>query len=167
MREFLDTSALFACLEKHATWAEAWARQPRPTAPVLEHAQFKEAVAGLVDEFWESALGVLESDWLKLDLGEAGGAATERRRGELARIRQLLVPHLVLRTHHTLFQTKNLIPANLQRALDLAAIVADAKYDLFREFVTERGNALPEYLEQVRNATLAALEVTRNPFAAV
>jgi len=56
---------------------------------------------------------------------------------------------------------------NLQRALDLATIVADAKYDLFREFVTPRGNALPEYLNQVRNATLAALNVTRNPFAAV
>ncbi len=167
MREFLDTSALFSCLEKHATWAEAWAQQPRPTAPVLEHAQFKEVAGGLVDQFWTSAVGVLESDWLKLDLVEDGSAATERRTAELARIRQLLIPHLVLRVHHTLVQTKDLIPGSLQRALDLATIVADAKFDLFREFVTERGNSLPDYLEQVRNATLAALEVTRNPFAAV
>lgn len=166
MREFLDVSALFAVLEHHAAWAEAWAHQPRPTAPVLEHAQFRDTIAGLVDGFWAGAVAVLESDWLKLDLAE-GGAEGRRRADELRRIRELLVPHLVLRTHHTLVQTKDLIPGNLQRALDLAAIVADAKYDLFREFVTERGNALPDYLGQVREATLAALEVTRNPFRAV
>lgn len=110
VREYLDTSALFDCLEKHATWAEAWAMQPRPTAPKLEHAQFREAVAGLADDFYSAAVALLESDWLKLDLAEDGSADGQRRRDELARIRQLLVPHLILRVHHTLVQTKDVIP---------------------------------------------------------
>lgn len=30
VREYLDYSSLFDCLEKHTRWAEVWARKPRP-----------------------------------------------------------------------------------------------------------------------------------------
>lgn len=45
VREYLDYSSLFQCLEKHTRWAEIWARKPRPSAPKLDHAAFKDGVA--------------------------------------------------------------------------------------------------------------------------
>lgn len=47
---------------------------------------------------------------------------------------------------------------NLQRAIDLTNVVADERYQLYLEFVTERGNTVGEYLELVRLASVASLE---------
>lgn len=46
---------------------------------------------------------------------------------------------------------------NLQRALDLANVVADERYRLYLEFISPSGNRIAEYLGHVREAALAAL----------
>ncbi|KAI5475321.1 nuclear pore complex protein Nup107 [Pseudohyphozyma bogoriensis] len=159
IREYLDYSAFFACLEKHTRFAEIWARKPRPGSSKLDQLQFRDGVATLVDDFYSAALDLLESDWLKLEGYGEDELEVERRAEELSQIRQLLIPHLVMTLHHTLYETSSIISSNLQRALDLANVVADERYQLYLEFVTERGgNKIGEYLAQVRLASLAALE---------
>lgn len=64
----------------------------------------------LVDDFYASTVTLLESDWLKLDIPDDDLGIARRRMAELARIRQLVVPHLVLRLHHTLFETRDVLP---------------------------------------------------------
>jgi len=89
--------------------------------------------------------------------------AASRRQAELARIRRLIVPDLVFRLHHALFETRTLIPScvsprlsfpllepptdsllllslssscsNLSRALALPNLVADERHELYREFI--------------------------------
>lgn len=59
---------------------------------------------------------------------------------------------------------------NLERALGLANTVADERYRLYVEFVSDRdgtegsGNQIGEYLAQVRLASLAALGQGKNAF---
>ena len=105
--------------------------------------------------------------------------AADRRVRELARIRQLFVPELILRLHTLLVSSRTHLPecvvtsvpalfalsslpiwfiSNMQHALCLANIVADSRYMLFTEFAGENGRRLKEYLAAVRTAVLAGLE---------
>ncbi|SCV74874.1 BQ2448_7903 [Microbotryum intermedium] len=187
IREFLDYTSLFACLEKHTRWAEVWSRKPRTNAPKLEHNAFKDGIATLIDDFYESTVLLLNSDWLKLELSlNDGNLDTPRRLAELARIRQLVIPHLVLRLHFTLYDSREILPSyvcdlvnalqtnpltispillmhsSLQRCFELANLVADERTQLYLEFVGERTNLIGDYLDQVRLASLAALEVGKD-----
>ncbi|KDE06383.1 hypothetical protein MVLG_03290 [Microbotryum lychnidis-dioicae p1A1 Lamole] len=136
IREFLDYTSLFACLEKHTKWAEVWSRKPRTNAPKLEQNAFKDGIATLIDDFYDSTVLLLNSDWLKFDLPLSdGNLDTPRRLAELARIRQLVIPHLVLRLHFTLYDSHEILPSSLQRCFELANLVADERTQLYLEFV--------------------------------
>jgi nuclear pore complex protein Nup107 len=118
--------------------------------------------------------------------------AADRRVRELARIRQVFVPELILRLHSLLVSSRTYIPecvlisvplrlrshpheifcfvfiSNVRHALFLANIVADSRYMLFTEFAGENGRRLKEYLAVVRTAVLAGLEYGgSDPFRAV
>ena len=108
----------------------------------------------------------------------------DRRTRELARIRQLFIPELILRLHGLLVSSRTHIPeyvlvflssfarphsnfslsflfrpfSNVRHALLLANVVADSRYMLFTEFAGENGRKLKEYLAVVRTAVLAGLE---------
>ncbi|KAM0749487.1 nuclear pore protein 84/107 [Meredithblackwellia eburnea MCA 4105] len=155
--EYANYREYFACLDRHSRWAEIWARKPRSNASKIDVSNFKDGVCTLVDDFYQAVLTLLGADWLKLDLDPEDPISSGRLQ-EHSVIRQQLVPHLVLRLHHTLYDTSDLIPTNLGRALDLANTVADEKLKIYVEFVGEAKNRLGEYLEQVREASLAALE---------
>jgi len=98
---------------------------------------------------------------------------------ELARIRQVFVPELILRLHMLLVSSRIhilecvlilsvrfpsalsspfLFISNVRHALCLANIVADSRYMLFTGFSGENGRRLREYLAAVRTAMLAGLE---------
>lgn len=61
--------------------------------------------------------------------------------------------------------------SNIQKALELANIVADERYKLYAEFLGDghsggsHENKLKDYMDNVRDASLAALERGSNPFA--
>ncbi|KAM0786333.1 hypothetical protein ACM66B_001806 [Microbotryomycetes sp. NB124-2] len=165
IREYLDYNALFQCLDKHMRWSETWARQPRPSAPKVDHASFKDGVATLVDDFYTSTLTLLKSDWLKFDIDQRDEHGIARRRlAELCRIRQMIVPHLIMRLHHTLYDTRDVLSDSLTKCLDLANVVADERYQLYVEFVTDNDNKLSDYLRQVRRASIASLEQSKSAF---
>ena len=57
---------------------------------------------------------------------------------------------------------------NLKRALQLANIVADSRYQLYEDFVNEDGKRLGDYLGAVREAILGGLEGGgSDPFRAI
>ncbi|GAA5834612.1 hypothetical protein JCM3766R1_003616 [Sporobolomyces carnicolor] len=181
IREHLDYIALFTCLDHHLRFSEVWARPPRSFESAkgkekVETAKdkmglqtWKEGLQSLVDELWQKALEVLEGEWLKGDIVEGSEVEEDgtgpRRLSELATIRRLLIPDLVLRLHHTLVSTSKLVPENLTRAFELATIVADERYGLYHEFVPhsaregEESNLLKRYLEEVRKASLTSLDL--------
>jgi len=109
----------------------------------------------LVSSAREQILKLLTTDWL---VPEGDVPAADRRARELARIRQLFVPELILRLHTLLVSSRTHIPNNVRHALHLANIVADSRYMLFTEFAGENGRRLKEYLAAVRTAVLAGLE---------
>lgn len=93
-----------------------------------------------------------------------------QRRKELARIRQIFVPDLVLRLHNRLVDNRELFPALLQRALDMTKLVAAEDYHVYEEFLgsDDKPYRLVAYLDRVREASMAALQSgSPDPFKAV
>ncbi|GAA6003664.1 hypothetical protein JCM10207_003535 [Rhodosporidiobolus poonsookiae] len=174
IREHLDYVALFATLEKQARWREVWGRGTGKSTSKLDQAQFRDAVAALVDDFYTAAFELLEGEWLKLEgLDGTVDAAASRRHAELARIRRLVVPDIVFRLHQALYETRELVPSNLPRCLALSNLVADERYQLYVEFLSpssggevevESPLGLKAYLREVRKASLASLEKGRGVF---
>ncbi|KAF8900838.1 nuclear pore protein 84/107 [Gymnopilus junonius] len=118
----------------------------------------------LIDQAHDKILRLLTTEWLTADDFELSDPKThsqiamEQRANELGRIRQIFVPELVLRLHHLLYSSRRLIPENLKRALELANVVADARYNIYNDFTNKSGRTLPEYLLMIRRAVLAGLE---------
>ncbi|KDR66942.1 hypothetical protein GALMADRAFT_147583 [Galerina marginata CBS 339.88] len=112
---------------------------------------------GLIDQAHDQIMRLLTTEWLVSEEYDSGPSA-ERRRRDLVRIRQIFVPELILRLHYLLFSSRKLVPENLKRALELANVVADSRYNLYEDFMNEGGRSLAEYLGAVRQAILAGLE---------
>lgn len=99
---------------------------------------------------------------------------------ELKRIRAIYVPEMIVRLHHLLLDSRSRIPEydpsmtcferfpdfflasynrNVKHALELANIVADARYGVADAFDYDgAGRGLKGYLEALRVAFLAGLE---------
>ncbi|EIW74182.1 hypothetical protein CONPUDRAFT_140572 [Coniophora puteana RWD-64-598 SS2] len=108
---------------------------------------------GLIDQAYELIEKLLTSDWLFADDNTG-----TRRAKELGRIRQIYVPELIIRVHALLFTSRTHIPENLRRCLMLATVVADSRYKLYDDFLDGEPRKLGEYLQAVRQATLAGIE---------
>ncbi|KAH9951311.1 nuclear pore protein 84/107 [Amylocystis lapponica] len=98
---------------------------------------------------------LLTTEWLTSDVALGG---VERRRRDLMRIRQIYIPELIIRLHSTLTASRNRFPENLKHALAVVNVVADSRYKLYEDFVSQDGRRLGDYLGAVRQAFLAGLE---------
>lgn len=50
--------------------------------------------------------------------------------------------------------------------MNLANVIADGRYDLYLDFVSDTGNRMPEYLAQLRKTSLAILALSKtNPLS--
>lgn len=146
---------LFAIFGAHDEIDSVLARTPKPTATKVEQHAWCKALLAAVDRVDADTRSLLTSSWLRFP-------ATGARRKELRRIRQIFIPDLVLRLHHRLVDNRGTLPDArlLQRALDLTKLVAAEEYHVYDEFLGRDQNPfrLVAYLEQVREASLAALE---------
>ncbi|EDQ98148.1 uncharacterized protein LACBIDRAFT_309794 [Laccaria bicolor S238N-H82] len=111
----------------------------------------------LIDQAHDQITRLLTTEWLVSDVENPGDELDERRK-DLIRIRQIYIPELIIRLHFLLFDSRHFIPENLKRALQLANIVADSRYQLYEDFVNEDGKRLGDYLGAVREAILGGLE---------
>ncbi|KAH9475030.1 Nucleoporin nup107 [Psilocybe cubensis] len=135
-----------------------------------EKARWIAEYRGLVDQAHDQTLKLLTTEWLVTEDDEydSGTEAKERRHRDLIRIRHIFVPELIIKLHYALFYSRKYIPENLKRALELANVVADSRYNLFEDFV-EGGKTIGDYLGAVRQAILAGLEAEKSsdPFAVI
>ncbi|KAG2337813.1 hypothetical protein BDR05DRAFT_969831 [Suillus weaverae] len=81
-----------------------------------------------------------------------------QRSRELTRVRQIFAPELILRLHVMLYASREHVPENLKRALELANIFADSMYKLYDDFLHLDGRRLGEHLDAVRRARIVGLE---------
>jgi nuclear pore complex protein Nup107 len=127
----------------------------------------------LVDEVFEKAVKLLTTEWLVSDVSRVDG---DRRRRELIRVRQILIPELVIKLHNILYDSRARFPKcvkayrircvlcltffsrNLTRTFHLANIVADSRHKLYEDFVGGNGLRLREYLGNVRQSIVGGLE---------
>lgn len=171
--------AVFACYE---LVSEVLARSPKKTATKLEHHNWRKSLRTAIDRTHRATVELLTSDWLRFPLppplDDSGGmyadgspAPHDARGLELARIRQIFVPDLVLRLHGLLVAHRSYFPDLLQLALDMTRTVAAEENHVYEEFLDMHGEGaarLAVYLERVREASLLILEGgSLDPFVAV
>jgi nuclear pore complex protein Nup107 len=162
--EYLDYRQFFIAWETLERVTECQALEA-PQMSRNTQATWVKDYGDLVSSAREQILKLLTMDWL---ISETDPTATDRRGRELARIRQIFIPELILRLHGLLVSSRIHIPDNVRNALLLANVVADSRYMLFTEFAGENGRRLREYLAAVRTAVLAGLEHGgSDPFRAV
>jgi nuclear pore complex protein Nup107 len=151
---------LFTVFAAHDEIDNVLARAPKPTAVKHDQHVWRKALLGAVDKAHAETCALLTSGWLRFGVSLASSRGTNRRK-ELRRIRQIFVPDLVLRLHHRLVDNRIHLPDArlLQRALDLTKLVAAEEYHVYEEFLgrDDRPYRLVAYLDQVREASLAAL----------
>lgn len=192
--------------DTRAAWLRDYTVRVPPTYSQRPQCSSLRSSQGLVSSAHEQIVKLLTTDWLVPETetptstshpihylcdfcSSWGGVfAADRRARELARIRLLFVPELILRLHTLLISSRMhipecvsflflrepirpnpvLYPRNVRRALRLVNIVADSRYMLYTEFAGENGRRLKEYLGAVRTAVLVGLEHGgSDPFRAV
>ncbi|KAF8321303.1 hypothetical protein DL93DRAFT_2130809 [Clavulina sp. PMI_390] len=131
------------------------------TAQKIQTVEWRRQYGQILDRVREASHDLFTSAWLHpLDESQDD----ERRLSEITRIRQIFIPELVLRLHQELMASRHLFPANIKHAYHLSTIVADERYQLYRDFLTtatsdgKPKNRLREYMYAVRETGLAALE---------
>ncbi|KAF8993870.1 hypothetical protein BDZ89DRAFT_1150352, partial [Hymenopellis radicata] len=95
------------------------------------------------------ALKLLTSDWMIPE-----GEVKPEVGMDMARIRRIYIPEVVIRLHALLYASRAFVQEALPALLELTNTIADSRYRLYDDF----GDRLPTYLNLVRQAVLATLE---------
>ncbi|KAG8724644.1 Nucleoporin nup84 [Ceratobasidium sp. 395] len=153
--ELLGYIKFFGVWDSIKDIANTRARDPGLDGTKAEKRAWEKEYKAALDEYYEATVQVLITYWLELEYADPN--ERKRERVEQSRIRQIYVPEMILQLHHALYMSRDIFPANLRRALQLPNIVADARYGLFKDFISASGNRMPEYLRCVREASIAVL----------
>ncbi|KAJ2500959.1 Nucleoporin nup84 [Coemansia sp. RSA 1972] len=124
-QEYMHILSLCDALAFYATWAETVCRQPTSTLQSFEHKQRTIDASVRMEQLLRR---VLDVDWLGAHVQDG-----EARTKELQKLRLLYVPEIVFRLHGVLYETRDLVPQNLARSLDLAQMVAGDGLGIYRE----------------------------------
>ncbi|KAJ1965379.1 Nucleoporin nup84 [Dipsacomyces acuminosporus] len=175
LHEYIHLLSLCDAYAYYSTWAEALCKRPVDTGKqgARLHAQWlewKETVTLTTERaihmFRNSLLDV---DWLSdqslyIKSDPIGSADEQQRRiVELSRLRELYIPETVFRLHSILFDTRDPLPHNLKRSLDLAQLVADESLCIYKELAKvspayPRGR-LPAFMGLMRQSAFEILRV--------
>jgi len=164
-KEYDDFKTFFTCLDLNDRWTEIWSKRPAVDQAKVKHPAFIEGLKKVVEQLYAAIEQLLTSQWLLNDMLPVQGPEAEARSEELNRLRSIYIPELVFALHRCLMDSKDYMPSAVEKALDLSTIVANAgdEKPIWYEFVAE-SNRLGEYLQKVREASVAALEYSSNPF---
>ncbi|CAO1613277.1 unnamed protein product [Sympodiomycopsis kandeliae] len=171
--EFTHHRLFFEAFAALSSYTEVYSKNPvSHNASRMEIQSWKSGLSIAVENAKSAVLEILTRDWLKPwsedEEQEEDLESSQNRDKELARIRQLYIPEMVLRLHFMLFDSKDLMPSSSDTlsaleyiTKDLPILVADEGNKIFLEFVNHgghgKGNRLKEYLEHVRIAWVESL----------
>ncbi|KAJ2798254.1 Nucleoporin nup84 [Coemansia guatemalensis] len=144
--EYIHLFSLCDAYAYYSTWAESLCKRPAEATSQAARLQvkwleWKESISQATDHAVQMFRGrLLDIDWLSpqsLDIGETDSEAEaglhQERMEELVRLRELYIPETVFRLHSILFDTRDAVPQNLKRSLDLAQLVADESLGIYRQ----------------------------------
>lgn len=110
MTEFIHWRSFFDCLSSHLRFVEIKSKQPlTERSTKMERLNWVKGLDGIVEVTETAVMELLQMDWLKLEFEDVDVHA-ERRRMELAHIRQLYIPELIFRLHFMLVDVREVLP---------------------------------------------------------
>jgi nuclear pore complex protein Nup107 len=162
VREHVGLLSLLASLEAYHDWIDI--ARTRPIAPQgtvmprtsqraheSEVQEWKSRMIKVTNKAVDALDGVLKARWITLDQGPGDVAH------ELRMLRDVFLPEVVISLQHVLYESRHVIPGNLQRSIDLAQDVADEEHGIYK--VMQRVGRLQDFLDGVRISGLTALAV--------
>ncbi|CAE6457760.1 unnamed protein product [Rhizoctonia solani] len=153
--ELLGYARFFSVWDAPSTLADLISQNPGEDGTKTEQRAWEQQYKAVLDDYYDMAMDLLKVYWLGLEYSDSN--ERKRERVEQMRIRQIYVPEIILALHRELYNSRDIFPVNLRRALQLPNIVADSRYNIFRDFISPDGNRMPEYLASVRDAGIAVL----------
>ncbi|KAK9766655.1 Nucleoporin nup84 [Basidiobolus ranarum] len=166
VQEHLHYRSFCECIKLFDLWSETYYERPDKRDGVQAMQKFndwKNKMKSIAMKNEEVLQRLLESDWLSSSYArDLPSIEQERRHYELDKLREIYIPEIVFRLHTVLYETRDLIPENLEKSLDIVNIVADDKNALYREFV--KSKKMPQLLELLRQSSLEILKHSQNPF---
>ncbi|KAJ3048548.1 hypothetical protein HK097_010441 [Rhizophlyctis rosea] len=100
---------------------------------------------------------LLDGDWMQMrDLEVDGEDEDEQRFRELQHLRDLYIPEIFLWLTQILYETRGMVPGNIQKTIKLADMVADPKFDYWKEF--KASGKLDVFLREVRRAMIEVVD---------
>ncbi|KAJ2416450.1 Nucleoporin nup84 [Coemansia sp. RSA 2530] len=145
VHEYIQMLSLCDAYHYYSTWAEAMCKRPTNPASQLsarmqaQCLEWKERAVQTTDHatlMFRSRL--IDIDWLSpqslcIAVNSPSDNSQTSRLEELARLRELYIPETVFRLHSILFDSRDILPQNLKRSLDLAQLVADESLGIYHQ----------------------------------
>ncbi|KAJ2159003.1 Nucleoporin nup84 [Coemansia sp. RSA 552] len=172
--EYIHLLSLCDAYAFYSTWAETLCKRPADAAGQgsrlqVQWLEWKENIARATDQAVQMfRTKLLDIDWLGLQSlhiaqREPAGDSEPLRAEELARLRELYIPESVFRLHSILFDTRDALPQNLKRSLDLAQLVADESLGIYRQLAKASSShphgRLPAFMGLMRRSAFEILRI--------
>ncbi|KAK0561797.1 Nucleoporin nup84 [Tilletia horrida] len=186
--ECLSWGNLFDALDAYGQYLNLATERDRVGSTAAKKTEYASNLRAVIEGAERAFKELFEGDWLRFDVDEDVPDNYETRLLDYKRIRQLFVPELIFSLHFMLFDSREIVPDALARALVLPNLVADGSHALWQDFISRpedgggaeedethdaaptsiaaaggsggatKTNRLPEYLEAVRQAELVSLD---------
>ncbi|CAG8463308.1 288_t:CDS:10 [Funneliformis caledonium] len=145
---------------KYEAWWKTWKSKPeKPSSKELnEWTKNIKDITNSLDIRFHKFLDSYVIDFLR-DTKTMVTEEDEIRIRELERVMDIYIPNAVLRHHKVLYETRDILPANLEESFNLANLVVEENADLTIHF--RRSKKLPLLIMSLRDSYLEILK--KNP----
>ncbi|KAJ2780177.1 Nucleoporin nup84 [Coemansia interrupta] len=177
--EYIHLLSLCDAYAQYTSWAEMLYKRPVDTGKTgarlqMQWLEWKNQITALTERsvtMFRDKL--LEVDWLStqslcINAGNARSGSwydedMSKRLGELACLREIYVPETAFRLHSILFETRDAVPQNLKRSLDLAQLVADESLGIYKLMAKQSPSApqgrLASFMDLMQQSAFEILRV--------
>jgi len=164
VKEHLGLLSILNALETYHEWIDVLRTRPiasshtvMPRTSQRAHeadlSAWKAKMAKVTDKAVAALEGVLKARWITTEIDELQGPGDVSQ--ELNMLKDVYLPEIVFSLQHVLYDSRDVISANLQRSIDLAQDVADEENGIYR--VMQRVGRLQDLLCKIRVASLALI----------
>jgi nuclear pore complex protein Nup107 len=104
---------------------------------------------------------LIESNWLVTC--RSLNVRDEQELQELDLLREMYIPEILFQLHTVLYVTRNHLPTNCEKSLQLCNLMVDERFQCYKEVM--KCGKLSHLLDLLRHSSMAILEVSRSPFS--